>query len=81
MGAGGGTVHEVLYTDGGHGKIVACAENGVLPGGGGDHGKTCRGKGFAGYLRDFHSRNDFLRMGFTINIRCVWFGGMIKSSC
>ena len=47
VGAGGGTVHDVLYTDGGHGNIVDCAENGVLPGGGDharDHGKTCRGK-------------------------------------
>ena len=46
--AGGGTIHDVLYTNGGHGNIVDCAENGVLPGGGGDHtcdhGKTCRGK-------------------------------------
>ena len=79
VGAGGGTVHEVLYTDGGYGNIVACAENGVIPGGG-DHGKTCRGKGFAGYLRDFHSHNDFLGMSFTINIKCFWFGGMIMPS-
>ena len=82
VGAGGGTVHEVLYTDGGHGNIVACAENGVPPGGGvdpaRDHGKTCRGKGLAGYLRDFQSHNDFLRMSFTINIKCFWFGGMIQ---
>ena len=33
--AGGGTIHDVLYTNGGHGNIVDCAENGVLPGGGG----------------------------------------------
>ena len=44
VGAGGGTIHDVLYTDGGQCNIVDCAENGVLPGGGGDHGKTCRGK-------------------------------------
>ena len=62
---------------GGHGNIVACTKKGVLPGGGDharDHERTCRGKGFAGYFRDFHSHNDFLGMSFTIYIKCFWFG-------